>query len=75
LLEIVVRCVLRELVPFHQVLLPLNRHAGSKDPGEFVFDVPAEAKAFGFSVEPPSGNVAAGQKVCSRAVLGAAGGG
>jgi hypothetical protein len=38
-------------------------NCGAKDPGEFAFDVPADAKALGFTAEPGSGTVPAGQKV------------
>ena len=41
-------------------------NCGAKDPGEFAFDVPADAKTLGFTVEPASGTVAAGQKVKGR---------
>lgn len=37
-------------------------NCGAKDPGEFAFDVPADAKALGFTAEPGSGTVPAGQK-------------
>lgn len=38
-------------------------NCGAKDPGEFAFDVPADAKALGFTAEPGSGTVPSGQKV------------